>query len=242
VAVTAIQNTSSPKAGRRFEPTHEVALHPDALAACASLPGAHRGVLVVREMTGPIGIPDLTALVGDPSKLQERLGLDVPPVLNRLDAAIVATTPVNVPRSAEALAKSLDWPIGTITRRIPGLVRNGALIQADRNRYVRPEQLQPLGRLYAIEAKVRDRRAAISQARTYGAWADGYVLIMGSLSQRPLQLLTEDVDADRGGLMVNGEWLRRPRIIRHDHIRRLWSSEHLVEAVLDPCYQPSVAP
>lgn len=242
MSVTAIQNTSAPKAGRRFEPTHEVALHPDALAACSSLPGAHRGVRVVREMTGPIGIPDLTALVGDASKLQARLRLDVRPVLNRLDAAIVATTPVNAPRSAEWLARSLDWPIATIARRIPGLLQSGAIIQANRNRYVRPEQLQPLGRLFAIEAKVRDRGAAISQARAYGAWADGYVLIMGPLGKRPLQLLIEDVDADRGGLMVNGEWLRRPRIIQHNPMRRLWSSEHLVDAVRAPCYQPSVTP
>lgn len=242
MSITAIRNTGAPRAGRRFEPTHEVALHPDAVAACASLPGAYRGVLVVREMTGPIGIPDLTALVGGSLRLEARMGLDVPPLLNQLDAAIVATTPVKLSRSAEALARLLDWPIGTVSRRIPSLLQNGALIQVDRNRYVRPEQLQPVGRLYAIEAKVRDRGAAISQARTYGAWADGYVLIMGPLSQRPLELLTEDVDADRGGLMVNGEWLRRPRIIHHALMRRLWSSEHLVKAVRDPGYQPSVTP
>lgn len=88
MTLTTVQSTSAPRDGRRFEPIHELALDGDALAACGSLPGSHRGVFVVREMTGPIGIPDLTALVGDLSLLRARLALGVKPVLDQLDAAI----------------------------------------------------------------------------------------------------------------------------------------------------------
>lgn len=138
VVMPTVQYTSAPKAGRRFEPTHELALYEDAVAACSSLPGAHRGVLVVKEMLGPIGIPDLTALVGDQSLLHARLALDVQPVLNQLDATIIAKATANAPRSARALAKALDWPIETVMRRLPGLVRAGALTLVRPDRYVRP--------------------------------------------------------------------------------------------------------
>jgi hypothetical protein len=81
VALTAVQDTRAPRAGRRFAPSHELALHGDAIAACEGLPGAHRGVFVVREMAGPVGVPDFTVLVGDLQPLHARLALDVPPVL-----------------------------------------------------------------------------------------------------------------------------------------------------------------
>jgi hypothetical protein len=77
-----IAELAGPRPGSRFEPTHELALHEDALAACASLPGSHRNVFAVREMVGPIGIPDLTALVADLALVRIRLA-----VLNQLDAA-----------------------------------------------------------------------------------------------------------------------------------------------------------
>jgi hypothetical protein len=240
--MTIVHNTSAPRAGRRFEPTHELALHDTALVACSSLPGAHRGVHVIREMAGPIGIPDLTALVGEPWKLQARLALNVPPVLNQIDVAIISEVHANVPRSSQALANALGWSIDTITRRLPGLVRVGALIPRRADRYVRPAELAPVGRLYAIEAKIRDRGAAIQQARTYGAWADSYVLVMGPLGKRPLELLLDDVNLDQGGLLVDGRWIRRPTMRSLVHRRRLWSAEHFVAAARQGDYQPSVLP
>jgi hypothetical protein len=46
-------------------------------------------------MVGPIGIPDLTALVGAADRLEARLALGVPPLLNEIDAAIVAVASSN---------------------------------------------------------------------------------------------------------------------------------------------------
>jgi hypothetical protein len=239
---TIVQDTSAPKAGRRFEPTHELVLHDVALSACASLPGAHRGVHVIREMVGPIGIPDLTALVGDSRRLQARLALDVPPLLNQIDAGIASVVHANVPRSSRAISRALGWPIDTITRRISGLFRIGALIQVRPDRYVRPAELAPIGRVYAVEAKVRDRVAAIQQARSYGAWADSYVLVMGPLGLRPREILLDEVISDHGGLIVDGEWLRRPTMRSHSLGRRLWTAEHFVAGARAGGYQPSVLP
>lgn len=196
--------------------------------------------MAVREMTGPIGIPDLTAMVGGSCALGARMRLDVPPILNQLDAAIVASASAKTPKSVDALARSLGWPVGTVHRRVPRLLECGALIVRSDLRYVRPVALESMGRIYAIEAKVRDRVAALNQARTYAAWADSYVLVIGPLQRTPLALLTEDVKADRGGLMVGGEWVVRPRIAKHDRAKRLWASEHFFAAIRRCQNHPSV--
>jgi hypothetical protein len=237
-----VRDTSRPRAGRRFEPTHERALHDPAVTACGSLPGAHKGVLVIREMAGPIGIPDLTALVGSPEALTARLSLDVDPLVNEIDAAVVAVASATAGRSADAISRALGWPRDTVMRRLPGLVRSGALCEIRPSLFVRPQALAPVGRLYAVEAKVRDRTAALQQARAYSVWADSYVLVMGPLAPRPLAHLREEVDADQGGLVVDGRWLRRPVIRRLTRARRLWAAEHLVAAMRGPTYQPSAAP
>jgi hypothetical protein len=237
-----LQDTIAPRQGRRFEPTHELSLHEAAVAACEALPGSHRGVLIVREMVGPIGIPDLTALVGDTSNVTKRLQLGVPPILNQVDAGIVASLSDNRPRSAETVSATLGWPIETIGRRLPHLMKSGAISGKGVDGFVRPTALCPVGRLYAIEAKMNDRVSAIQQARSYASWADNYVLVMGELGARPLHQLMDDVDHDRGGLVVNGRWMRRPVIAPHSPARRLWASEHLIAALSPSVHQPSVRP
>ena len=102
------------RGGRRFQPVRERSLEGVALEACASLPGAQAGLVVIKEVAGPYGIPDLVAVVGDPKVARERLALGVPPLLNELDAAIVATT---APRARlEASRRWHDGSGGTHTR------------------------------------------------------------------------------------------------------------------------------
>lgn len=226
------QVTSRPRAGRRFEPTHELALLDDAINACAGLPGAHRGVSVIAEMSGPFGIPDMTALVGPTETLHARMTLSIPPILNEIDAGIIGVAHDKQGRSSTLLAQKLGWPVDTIARRIPGLVRSGALIETRQDRYVRPAQLQALGRVYAVEAKVRDWRRALRQVRTYSAWADSYVLVMGSLPFTALEQLKPAVLGDGGGLLVDGRWQARPRLHTHPPGRRLWASEHYLVAAM----------
>lgn len=240
MALTAVQHTSAPRHGRRFEPTHETALHEDALAACGTLPGVHRGIIAVKEMTGPIGIPDFTAMVGGKEALRERSLLDVRPILNEVDAAIVAASSPRVARTVEVLAGLLGWPVATVARRISGLEDRGALLRAHNGRYFRPEPLQPTGRLYAIEAKVRDRVAGVYQARNYLSWADSYVLVMGELGSGPLESVKRSVLSDKGGLMVAGTWIVRPRLSKRNEGHRLWASEHFYAAIGGAQTNPSV--
>ena len=59
-----------------------------------------------------------------------------------------------------------------MTRRLPSVVRNGALREVAPERYVRPAALQPVGAIFAVETKLNDWRRALAQCRTYHTWAD----------------------------------------------------------------------
>jgi hypothetical protein len=224
--------TRRPKAGRRFEPTWELGLEDQAMAACRSLPRTTQTLTIVREMAGPIGIPDLTALVHDSELLAARLELSVPPLLHEVDAAVAAVAHFRQPRSVATLATALRWPVPTVARRLPALIRCGALIRLKDDRYVRPHALRALGRMYAVESKVKDWRRAVQQGRTYGVWTDSYVLVMGPLTPEVVERVKREVEIDRGGLVVDGRWLVRPAVHGLLAARRLWASEHLVAALV----------
>jgi hypothetical protein len=219
-----------PRPGRRFEPVHELELSEDVLQAARTLPGAYRGLRVLLETAGPFGVPDLLAVVGRLTALDDRLALPVPPLLNQVDAGVVSAAAHGAPRTVTTLARRVGWPKETVRRRLPGLLKAGALIPSGPNTYIRPEALKPVGRLYAIEAKVRDWRRAVRQAKTYAVWCDGYVIVMPSLGAGSLPGILQAVSADGGGLMLGGRWVRRPRVIPSTAAHRLWGSEHAIAA------------
>jgi hypothetical protein len=219
-----------PRPGKRFEPIHEMGLSDDALEAARTLPGARRGVRVILETAGPFGIPDLLAVVGPGNLLDDRLALDVPPLLNQVDAGVVSAAAAHAPRTVVTLARRVGWPVETVSRRLPYLLKARALVRVGDETYVRPEYLFPVGRLYAIESKVKDWRRALRQARTYSVWCDSYVIVMPRLGAGSLPGVVEEVSADGGGLMLGGMWVRRPRLSRRSAAQRLWGSEHAIAA------------
>lgn len=219
-----------PRAGRRFEPVRELELSQDALFAAHGLPNARLGLRILLETAGPFGVPDIVAVVGPTEILDARLALSIPPLLNEVDAGIVAAAAPKAPRRAETLAKRLGWPVETIVRRLPGLIRSEALRAAGRDTYVRPVDLRPVGRLYAIETKVKDWRRAVRQARTYSVWCDGYVIVMPALGPSSGSAVTDAVEMDGGGLVLGGRWARRPTIRARTPAQRLWGSEHAIAA------------
>lgn len=233
--------TSTPRAGRRFEPIQERELHQDALTAVQGLPRASRGLIVVPEFAGPLGIPDFTAYVGDIDRVRRRHHLDVGPVINELETGIVSAAYPRRSSSSIDIARTLGWPVETVAERLRGLVRRGALIEASSGRYVRPESLEPGGRLYAIEAKVNDWRSALRQVRTYRVWADSYVLVMGQLSERAQAAVTAEVGRDRGGLVLGGHWIIRPRLGRVTARRRIQAAEMFAAATREGLGNPTLA-
>jgi hypothetical protein len=227
-----VRETKRPRAGRRFSPIAEAELEPDALRAIRGLPGAYRDVAVFRELTGPFGIPDFLAVVGSRATLQRRIELGVPPLINEIDAGIVSQASPKAARRTETLAKQLGWSVGSVERRLPGLLRSGALCEVSAASYVRPAALAPIGRLYAIETKVRDFSRALRQARTYAVWCDNYVIVMPRLSAASLASAQDLVAGDGGGLVVGGKWIKRVGRRRLAPSRRLWGSEHVVAAAM----------
>lgn len=227
-----VKDSKRQRPGRRFVPVEELRLQPDALRAIRALPGAHREVSVFREVAGPFGIPDFVAIVGPRSVLRKRLALDVPPLLNEIDAGIIASTAPRAGRTIDKIATALSWPLPTVERRIPLLLKVGALQDLGEGRYVRPDALCPVGRLYAIETKVKNFKRALRQARTYALWCDNYVIVMPQLSDASIFSAQEAVAADRGGLVVGGRWIQRIRAGDLPVARRMWGSEHLVAAAL----------
>lgn len=222
--------TSNPRAGRRFEPIQERELHADALRAVRGIPNAGRGLVVVPEFAGPLGIPDFTTFIGDVSKICARQRLDVAPISNEMESGIVSAAHSQRASSTQAIASSLGWPADTVAPYIKSLTKKQALIELAPDRFVRPKPLQPGGRLYAVEAKVSDWKSALRQVRTYRVWADSYVLVMGRLSERTQDTLTSEVQRDQGGLMVAGQWVVRPKLGAVVDRRRLQAWELFADA------------
>lgn len=222
--------TSAPRRGRRFEPIQERELHSVALLAAEGLPGASRGLVIVPEFAGPIGVPDFTAYIGPASRLFERQTLGVPPLISDIDAGIVSAAHARRPSRVDDLATALGWPVSTIAPRMRRLVVVGALIEQRPRCYIRPAAIGVGGRLYAIETKIKDWRKALRQVRTYRVWADAYVLVMSNLSDRMTEALLHEVKRDRGGLVIDGKWLNRPRIGVASEWRRLQACEMFAAA------------
>jgi hypothetical protein len=198
--------------------------------------------VVVPEFAGPIGVPDFTAYVGPMSALFERQRLEVPPVVSDVDAGVLSVTHVRRTSDVDDLAVALGLPVSALAGRVRRLVTVGALIEPRPGEYIRPVEIDANGRLYAIEAKIEDWRKALRQARTYRIWADAYVLVMSGLSARTTESLLSEVKRDRGGLVVDGEWLARPRIEVTDQWRRLQALELFAASTERGLRGPALAP
>jgi hypothetical protein len=243
VSVRAEIVSGRSRPGQRFQPIHELALADDLVRAARDLPGAPKGLLVQIEMPGPIGIPDATALVGDPTGVRARISCGVEPILNRLDVAIISAMPNGAPRTIDLIARELGWGVETVDRRMSYLLRSGAVAKEPTGSFIRRSEIRALGRIYALEAKVNNVNAALRQARAYAAWADAYVLVMGPLSKTATERIKVGVTSDRGGLMVDGRWLRRPRLRPPTPALRLWASEFFVASLVSSgVHHPSPAP
>jgi hypothetical protein len=215
------------RSGQRFQPVAERRLEAVARRMLHTLPLGTGPVLAFKEFHAPNGVPDITVVAPDPRR-HERLGLDVPPILNPIDAAIVQAATAQVGKTASELTQKLGWKGSTVDRRLPQLLRLGALRETTADRFVRPAALVPVGRLYAIELKIDDWRRALRQCRNYRLWAEGYLLILETVPDRSRDILRREVLNDRGGLVVGGEMLVAPRISQQPGAVRMLSSEHMV--------------
>jgi hypothetical protein len=216
--------------GVRFEPVHEQRLHQAAIDA-AHVEARNAPLLLVAEMVAPLGIPDFSGLVGDTSKLDERLEAGLPPVRNRIDAALLASLAAGRPQSIERLSSQLGWPRPTLERRLDVLQRRGYVSAGRSGSFVRHASLQSLGKMIAVEAKIRDWRKALRQAHNYGVWADLSIVVLTDVPSASMTALKGEATELGLGVYVDNVRLTAPRLQHPSRAFRILAAECLVAAV-----------
>lgn len=229
--VVELQASLRPPVGRPFTPGAEAELLQDLLQLSATIRATTGHVVAIPELVGPFGVADLVAVVDSTGALNKRLIASVPALLHSNDAEIVSVMSPRFGRATEEIAEALLWTdLSIVERRLPRLIKVGAVNRQPGGRYVRHPSLVPVGRLHAFEAKVRNWRAGVDQARTYALWADSATLGMAILPQRRDEVRRE-LQRWSLGLAQRRQWLVRPVLRRHKEARRLWASEHVVAAL-----------
>ncbi|MDT0318082.1 hypothetical protein [Streptomyces millisiae] len=226
---TVEYRSNTTAAGVRFTPTIEAALAPMMRSLAASLPRAHRGVAMMAEVPGPVGIPDLVVMPAPGKALKNRLASGIPPVLKQAHVHMLVTLKFQQGTGVRALAKRLGKSDEWTAAALRELSQNGAAILRNGLAY-RAEEVRPTGRIYALEAKVDDWRSGVRQAFRYRAWCDASVLVVARMPKDKTPLL-EAVRRLHLGLACGDEWIIRPRISPIGMHNRLLGSEHFVAAI-----------
>src|SRR5882724_8768092 len=82
--------TRRPAQGRLFAPKQELALMPHLERLAAAYARSGSILILLRELVVPFGVIDLVGLSVRPSALQARLELNIPPILNEVDAGVIS--------------------------------------------------------------------------------------------------------------------------------------------------------
>lgn len=209
--------------GRRFEPSEERLLDEHLVVLASHLPGASGSLYVSREVAGPRGIADLVATTRVDADLERRRATGLEPLTTFSDAAVVAATHERRALSIESLARNLGMTNERVSRRVAGLVAQGYLNRVGRG-ICRTGGLLPVGRTYALEAKVSNWQKGLSQALRYGSWCDAKAVVL-LRPPRDLSAVRNRYEHFGVGLGVRDRWVIRPRIGHPQPAMRLFASE-----------------
>lgn len=219
--------------GRRFEPVHERLVDPDLRAAAGRLrlPADSLNFLIP-ECRLPVGLPDLLVASLDQAALLRRLAVGAPPILSEPATRLAANLSTTRPTTVDSLAGLLGSTKRQGSRVLLGLAKLGAVYR-DGDRWVRAAGFEPVGRTYALEAKVDDWQSGLDQCLRYGAYADSTTLVLPRMSEKVRTSAVSRFSALGVGLYVDGKWLVRPRLSRLKAAKRLLASEYVLAALGD---------
>lgn len=209
--------------GRRFEPTEERLLDDDLVILATRLPRAAEGLVVVREFPGGRGVADAVAVTGWQEAMRDRIALHLPLLHNETDCSLVAALSPNQTRTVPGIGKRLGMSDEQVVRRLRALMAAG-YVESKGSGFRRVQGLEPIGRAYALEAKVSDWQQGIGQALRYSTWCDAAAVVL----LKPPRDLSDAKDrcSKLGlGLATGGRWVVRPRIGRPHGGLRLAMSE-----------------
>lgn len=215
--------------GVRFTPTKEALLDPALRTLAKSLPRANKGVAMMAEVPGPVGIPDLVALPAPGKDLTARLNSGIPPILHQSSIQVISALKIRQGISVSGLALKLEKTERSVSTTLRDLIRTKAA-RMDAGLAYRAPELIPVGRIYALEAKVDDWRKGVRQAFRYRAWCDASALVIGRMPKDPEPLM-KAAERLNLGLACEDKWIIRPRISQNSSLNRLWGSEHFVAAL-----------
>lgn len=231
-----IELGESAQRGQRFSPIRERELDPALRSLALRLPGADQGLVLAPEFRGARGVVDLLAVTRVGGSFAARIASGIPFVTSEADSALLARLSPRLTRTPEPLGNTLGTSQRQTVSRLRALARTGAA-QHIGGGYRRVDGLDPIGRAYALEAKVDDWRKGLSQAFRYASWADAVGVV---LLERPsdIQAVKSQFRAMRIGLAIGDSWLVRPVIGRPDPGRRLALSEQLASTIASIRRQP----
>lgn len=180
----------------------------------------------------PVGLPDLLVASLDQEALLKRLAVGAPPILSEPATRLAANLSSTRPTTVDSLAASLGSTNRQSIRALRGLANLGA-VHREGDRWFRAAGFEPVGRTYALEAKVDDWRSGLDQCLRYGAYADSTTLVLPRMSEKVRTSALSRFSALGVGLFVDGKWVVRPRLSRLKAARRLLASEYVLAALGD---------
>lgn len=219
------------RSGRRFEPTAERLLDEDLATLSMRLPSASAGLALLREFSGGRGVADAVAVTGWQEAVHDRVVLGLPFLLNETDCSIMAALTPNQTRTLSNVAKKIGMSEQQLARRLRALHSNG-YVEPKGSGFRRAQGFDPIGRTYALEAKVGDWRQGVSQALRYSTWCDAAAVVLLK-DPRNLAEVKERCSMLGLGFAAEGRWVVRPRIGRPHAGLRLAASEQFVQRVVE---------
>lgn len=195
------------------------------------LPRASDGLAIVREFPGGRGVADAVAVIGWQESVRHRIELDLPFLLNATDCAVVAALSPNQTRTAPNVAGKLGMSSEQLLRRLRTLITAGYVVTKGSG-FRRVSGLEPIGRAYALEAKVSDWRQGVSQALRYSTWCDGAAIVLLK-TPRNLSEVKSRCSTLGLGLAAERRWIVRPRIGRPNPGLRLAMSERFAQRIVE---------
>lgn len=219
------------KPGRRFEPVEERLLDDVLVTLAAKLPRAAEGLALVREFPGGRGVADAVAVTGWQEPVRQRIAVELPLLDNETDCSVVAALSPNQTRTVSGIGKRLGMSDEQVERRLRPLAAAG-YVESRGSGFRRVRGLDPIGRAYALEAKVSDWQQGVGQALRYSTWCDAAAVV---LLKPPRNLLDARERCSKLGLglAADGRWVLRPRIGRPHAGLRLAMSEQFARLIVE---------
>lgn len=229
--VAPLEVSADPRPGRRFQPTVEKALDADLMTLAMHLPGAGGGLAITREFPGGRGVADVVAVTRWHETLRRRISMPQPFLRNETDCAVVAALSAHQTRSTRNVGKRVGMSEEQVYRRARALVATGH-VEIWGSGFRRAPGFDPIGRAYALEAKVNDWQKGISQALRYATWCDAAAVVL-LRPPRDLGEIRNRCSSLGLGLGIGGRWVVRARLGRPNAGLRLALSEHWARLMVE---------